>query len=319
MSIILKAAFLILILSLAALGSVFGDDAAEFYLTGVSPSKGTGLGGTRLHIDGNGFTTDFFAARNTVHLCQSNRYSTTNDPDCVECKVIEGACTVDCGGPRRIVCDTEMWKDGHTWSGSMDVVVTIRRDLSFYTRTLQKAFVYFANNVHPLRGEGFGNGRLPNGDIAANWWSQGPPVIHSLSKRAATAEDAVTIYGDHLGSDVKDYTNIYAGVGRPPLGGNINNNKIVTHAVCRPQALNMAADPITGKDDGPSVPVMAEEYNPSPITKDQIKCEMGDFEAGSYNITAIVGSRSRPLVEGAYANQRAHRALSGMTGIDNNM
>ena len=42
----------------------------------------------------------------------------------VNCDVIEGACTVDCGSAWRIVCDTGEWIED-TDDGALDVVVTI--------------------------------------------------------------------------------------------------------------------------------------------------------------------------------------------------
>ena len=89
---------------LAAANHVAAAGAADFRVTSVTPSSGTALGGTRLHVDGHGFTTDFFAARNDVWLCKDDL------EDCAVCNVIEGACTVDCGGPTRIVCDTGPWR-----------------------------------------------------------------------------------------------------------------------------------------------------------------------------------------------------------------
>ena len=59
----------------------------------VTPSGGTAMGGTRISIDGEGFATDFWNGGNTVHIGG------------VPCDVVEGACTVDCGGSTRIVRD----------------------------------------------------------------------------------------------------------------------------------------------------------------------------------------------------------------------
>ena len=51
------------------------------------------MGGTRISIGGEGFATDFWNGGNTVHIGG------------VPCDVVEGACTVDCGGSTRIVRD----------------------------------------------------------------------------------------------------------------------------------------------------------------------------------------------------------------------
>ena len=81
-------------------------------VTSVWPTTGTSNGGTRLHVEGYGFATEFFDGSNSVGVGG------------VTCDVIEGACTVDCGGPRRIVCDTGPWPDVFADSGAVDVVVT---------------------------------------------------------------------------------------------------------------------------------------------------------------------------------------------------
>ena len=59
----------------------------------LTPSGGTAMGGTRISIGGEGFATDFWNGGNTVHIGG------------VPCDVVEGACTVDCGGSTRIVRD----------------------------------------------------------------------------------------------------------------------------------------------------------------------------------------------------------------------
>ena len=68
----------------------------------VSPSESTALGGARVHIIGEGFATDIFDGSNAVAIGSDAK-------GWVACDVIEGACTVDCGGPRKIVCDTGAW------------------------------------------------------------------------------------------------------------------------------------------------------------------------------------------------------------------
>ena len=67
---------------------------------------------------------------------------------------------------------------------------------------------------------------------------------------------------------------VYVGAGRPPIGGNIDTGISTLHAVCRPQALNRGAKP----DDpqGPRrQPVMAEDFEPLPITHDFYRCQLG--------------------------------------------
>ena len=99
-----------------------------------------------------------------------------------------------------------------------------------------------------------------------------------------------------LGGAIEDYTNIYVGVGRPPQGGNIDTGDTNTHAVCRPDALNLAIDDVTGEIDSDSLPVMAEDAivgHGSPILADVVYCALGDFQAGSYNLSAFLGTAVR--------------------------
>ena len=70
----------------------------------------------------------------------------------------------------------------------------------------------------------------------------------------------------------------------PPIGGNIDTGTTTIHAVCRPQALNRAADPDLPPGERRQ-PVMAEDFEPLPITPDFFRCQLGDFEAGSYNVS----------------------------------
>ena len=71
-------------------------DSDEYYLDEVSPNVGPITGGTRLTLSGAGFNVNFFEAGNYVYI--------GNDDDGWQtCDVIEGACTVKCGGPK--VCD----------------------------------------------------------------------------------------------------------------------------------------------------------------------------------------------------------------------
>ena len=58
----------------------------------------------------------------------------------VACDVIEGACTVDCGGPRKIVCDTGAWLTDETIN--LDVHVTVHDSVQSYETTLSGAFTY---------------------------------------------------------------------------------------------------------------------------------------------------------------------------------
>lgn len=138
------------------------------------------------------------------------------------------------------------------------------------------------------------------------------------------AGDVVTLFGQNLGQSVVDYRMIYVGVGRPPQGGNINDGSsasTTTHAACRADDLNLAVNPDSGEVDSLSLPIMVEDaiigkpfarpcYNKkggacsghdSPIKEDQVNCYLGDFESGSYNITAFMGTSVRTALGGLTA------------------
>ena len=72
---------------------------ADVRVDSVTPAEGSVVGGQRLHIDGNGFNLEFFEGSNVVTL--------TNGVHERKCVVLEGACTVDCGSSKRIVCEIE--------------------------------------------------------------------------------------------------------------------------------------------------------------------------------------------------------------------
>eukprot|EP01048_Picozoa_sp_COSAG05_P018157 COSAG05_NODE_2605_length_2850_cov_3.223192_2_plen_170_part_00 len=67
-------------------------------VTSISRHHGSSIGGQRLAIEGADFTTNFHEGANTVHVGSQKL-------GWVECNVVEGACTVDCGSASRIVCD----------------------------------------------------------------------------------------------------------------------------------------------------------------------------------------------------------------------
>ena len=90
----------------------------------VSPSESTALGGARVHIIGEGFATDIFDGSNAVAIGSDAK-------GWVACDVIEGACTVDCGGDKKIVCDTRAWH-ADTMSGWKDVWVRVEDTVASY-------------------------------------------------------------------------------------------------------------------------------------------------------------------------------------------
>ena len=139
-----------------------------------------------------------------------------------ECKVVEGACTVDCGGPKRLVCDTGPWptEGPDVFWGHLHVKVQVTRDKDVHTVIKEYAFRY--RRPHDSRN----------------------PKLQLVTPRAAAAGDAITLRGTSFGGSIKDYLNIYIGKGTPPAGGNLNS--IPSHAVCRPEDLNLQADAVTG-------------------------------------------------------------------------
>jgi len=67
-------------------------DSGLYTVTSITPNKGTRAGGTRVQIKGSGFNVNFFTAGNCVYIGKGN-------VGWAMCDVIEGACSVDCGGP----------------------------------------------------------------------------------------------------------------------------------------------------------------------------------------------------------------------------
>lgn len=72
-------------------------DTSEYYVTSITPNRGTIEGGTRVTIRGGGFNVNFFTAGNYVYL------GNEDTDEWVPCDVIEGACSVQCGGPNTLV------------------------------------------------------------------------------------------------------------------------------------------------------------------------------------------------------------------------
>ena len=71
-------------------------------------------------IKGGGFNVNFFTGGNYVYIG-------SDSTEWVPCDVIEGACSVDCGGPNTLVCDTGPWTFNafSSDSGWLDVKVQI--------------------------------------------------------------------------------------------------------------------------------------------------------------------------------------------------
>lgn len=75
-----------------------------------------------------------------------------------------------------------------------------------------------------------------------------------------------------------------------------DSNKLTTHVQCRPEELNKVHNP-NEPDLKPTAKavVMAEDRNADPISNDGISCALGDFAAGSYNVSVYMSNRQRTL------------------------
>ncbi|KAH8075485.1 hypothetical protein JL721_1495 [Aureococcus anophagefferens] len=241
-------------------------------VTSVSPQYGSSNGGTRVHVGGAGFATEFYSGSNTVYI------GTAAD-GWVECDVIEGACTVDCGGDKKVVCDTQPWL-ADDYSGWLDIWVVVEDSISTYDLEMANAF-YYLPSTHA-----------------------GVPAVTRTAPRHLAAGDVLTLHGASFGEYVADYRAIYVGAGRPPQGGNVQNGGtavLSTHALCRADDLNMAVNDETGAVDSFSLPVMVEDAvigHNSPVTEDTVNCYLGDFAAGSYNASVFFDTNTRDEVGG---------------------
>ena len=93
----------------------------------------------------------------------------------VQCDVIEGACSVECGGPKTLICDTQEWpEDMDTGSSSawldVTVYVEVLSDMgpAVKTLTLTNAFQYHQRGYNAF-----------------------VPTITTVSPRAASAEEVI--------------------------------------------------------------------------------------------------------------------------------
>ena len=94
-----RAAVVLLALPLAARSQndLTGLGGLDVVVNSITPATGSVLGGQRLHVDGSGFNIEFFEGSNSVTLISGGVKR--------KCVVLEGACTVDCGSSKRIVCE----------------------------------------------------------------------------------------------------------------------------------------------------------------------------------------------------------------------
>ncbi len=67
-------------------------DPNEYFLTSITPNRGSRDGGARVTLKGGGFNVNFFTAGNYVYIGSAAT-------SWVPCDVIEGACTVQASLP----------------------------------------------------------------------------------------------------------------------------------------------------------------------------------------------------------------------------
>jgi hypothetical protein len=202
----------------------FSVDSSEYYLTSISPNRGTLDGGSRVVIKGGGFNTNFFTAGNYAYIG-------SDETEWVALDVFAGACTVQCGGPNTLIADTGPWTYGNfrTHSGWLDlkVYVEVFADKGageMVELVLENAYYYYHN---------------------AYRYS---PMLLEVTPHAASSEEALTLKGNNFGYWIQDYRIVYVGSGRAPQGANINDGQsntetLTTHAVCRPEDLNTVHNP----------------------------------------------------------------------------
>ena len=119
------------------------------------------------------------------------------------------------------------------------------------------------------------------------------PMLRSIAPHAASSEDSITLKGENWGYWIQDYRETYVGEGRAPQGGNIDTGEIITHALCRTEDLNIATSPDEQESATDGAKVMAEDLEAAPIPENQLKCALGDFASGSYNVSVYLGNDKR--------------------------
>lgn len=150
-------------------------------------------------------------------------YIGSDDSEWVTCDVIEGACSVQCGGPNTLICDTREWTytNPRTVSGWLDVKVMVEivgDDGAAETTemVITSAFYYYAISDYRT------------------------PMLVGVEPHAVSSEGALQLTGVNFGYWLQDYRTVYVGSGAPPQGGNVktttsNVQTEATHATCRPE------------------------------------------------------------------------------------
>ena len=230
----------------------------------------------------------------------------------IEAPVIEGACTVDCGGARKLVADTSTIEHLFSISSPFALSFMSRWSLEFgsrasyetsqgwrpewWLRSCESMFcgedVTMDVKVVTLETSDSTDSfdefvaYLPSAYTYAHPLNPTVPYLTSLSPRYGSSSDVFRLQGTNLGTSLKDYRNIYFGPGRPPMGSNLES--FASSALCRPSDLNPAADK-DGEVYGTFQAVTVDQQTDYPIRLDEVICRLGDFEGGSYNASAYMG------------------------------
>ncbi|GMH51232.1 hypothetical protein TL16_g00968 [Triparma laevis f. inornata] len=264
----------------------------------VVPNVGTYTGGTHVHINGDNFAIDTYGGSNSVYFGYSkyDYLAPFGASPWVKCDVIEGACTVDCGGVRKIVCDTRPFEMNDF--NTTEFRALKNAEESFFQKYRPPLPGSWAAMRYPevmlddryYKYDIGTKGSICNCDEnTAGCLTDGFKYACPRPIWAKTRSDCIS--GTNLGMHLKDYRTIYFGPGRPPQGGNLESES--NSALCRADVLNAAAS-----EDGELLgsefhPVTVDDINPAPIEKDVVVCKLGDFEAGSYNVSAFMGTTYR--------------------------
>lgn len=278
--------------ALVPFAPAFGGEVSEFLtltVTSVSPNQGSIMGGARVFLNGSGFETNHFVGGNMVQIGRDG-------VGWAECDVIEAACSVDCGSSSRVVCDLKpfIWEEEDAVPAPQDTrggraMADAARSTPFLDILVETKY----GKMRSTLGNAFQF--LPAvGHTSA-------PKLRGVWPRSFTAEHVLNITGTGLPTDIKDYRVAFVGNGPPIMGGNVGVGRTTVQAQCRPQNLNRAVAP-GFPDTEHTTPVSQEDADPLPISDLLFRCVVNDFEAGSYNFSAM-------LPEGvAWANPAAAAA-----------
>jgi hypothetical protein len=260
--------------------------AAGLSITSIEPNRGSYLGITRVTITGTGFSTNFIDGGNRVTIGRMHNGVWVGG----DCEVLEGACTVECGSDTKLFCDTPPWDPASSESTGNNRD-SERYSLRVYSDCADMSALTGCARMIEWPG-------VPSTGLSGWLYSIDlyTPTVRTVYPRYVHAGAVVSMAGSYWGGNIRGYRGVYIGRGSPPKGGNIVTQdadsaaKTTTQALCRPEDLNLAANPSTGEVDMASEPVLMEARTPAPIAKDRFSCRVGDFGAGSYYMNVMVNA-----------------------------